>query len=535
MKKRGTRLLGLLMVIFLLMSLVMIGCETAAPSPDDDANGAPESELKTLRVALNTVPLSVDPANHRHRNTQTLVRNWTDALTQQMPDGRHILDIAETITEIDPLTYEISIRQGITFHNGDPMTADDVIFSFQRMSIEGGMEGETSPRSPLTGPIESVDKIDDYNVVVNLSSPNPIQDTRWYNIEIMPKNYFEEVGIDGFLAQPIGVGPFKWVEGDFTTQVVLERYEDYYGGAPELPGDVDQIPAVDRVIFTFIPESTTRVAALLAGEVDIIQDVPFDSIQLLESNPNVKVVSTPGTNVVYMAFNTTRAPFNDIRVRQAIGHGIDYDLIINAQLLGYSGPLKGLPLLEAREGTPGYGQFGGLQPYEYDPEKAMALLEDAGVSGLTTVIDTTSEFSEQAQLVAQMLGDIGIEASVRVWDLAVLQEATKNGERDIYFGRHGNAAKAPQWIEQITGTGRPNNFALYSNPVFDELIETAIAMDDSPERNALFMEAFEIIMDELPVLTLHNPQVVEASLVHVKNFYPSATGRVTLHKVDIEQ
>jgi peptide/nickel transport system substrate-binding protein len=291
---------------------------------------------------------------------------------------------------------------------------------------------------------------------------------------------------------------------------------------------------LDRVVFKFITESTTRVAALLAGEVDIIQDVPFDSIKLLESNPNVRVESTAGTNVVYMAFNTTRAPFNDKRVRQAVAHAIDYNLITEKQLLGYSDPLGGLPFLEPFEGDPGYGQFAGLQPFEYNPEKAKALLADAGISKLTTVIDTTSEFNEQAQVVAQMLGDIGIETSVRVWDLAVLQEATRKGERDIYFGRHGNAAKVSQWIDQIAGTGMPNNFALYTNAKFDDLISAGVAMEGGPERNALFMEVFELIMDEVPVLTIHAPQVVEACGNHVKNFYPSATGRVNLHRVDIE-
>lgn len=494
-----------------------------------------KTALKILTVALNSKPISVDPANHRHRNTQTLVRNWTDGLLQRLSDGRDFMDVAKSITAIDPKTYEFKVRQGITFHNGDPLTADDVVFSFKRLALKGGMEGKTSPRATLIGPVETVEKIDDYTVIVKLrEAPNSFeQSRRWYNVEMMPKKYFEAVGIEGFLKKPIGCGPFKWVEGDLSTQVVLERYENYNGGAPEIPGNVARIPALDRVIFKFIPESTTRVAALLAGEVDIIQNVPLDTIPMLKSNPNIRVVGAEGTNFIYMAFNTTRPPFNDKRVRQAIAYAINYDAICKQLLLGYSTPLYGRPIMESLPGTPGYGQFRNLKGFNYSPEKAKALLKEAGATGTVTVIDTYGDYVEQAQVVAQMLDAVGLKTSVRVWDFAVLRDAVMKRERQIFFGIFG-ANRYPTNIEHLVKTGAPNNYSMYSNSKLDDLLNRAEKMEDSPKRNALITEALKLVLDEMPVLQIHNPYEVEAIRSHVKNFFPSVVGRVNLHRVDLE-
>lgn len=495
-----------------------------------------KSALKTVTVALNAKPLTVDPANHRNRNSQTLVRNWTDGLMMRLADGRDVMDIATSITQINPETYEIKIRKGITFHNGDPLTADDLVFSFKRLVLKNGMEGKTSPRATLIGAVTTVEKTDDYTVIVKFKEATNsfLQSKRWYNVEMMPKKYFEAVGIEGFLKKPIGCGPFKWVEGDFSTQVVLERYENYYGGAPEIPGKVDRIPALDRVIFKFIPEPTTRVAALQAGEVDIIQAVPIDSIPLLKKNPNIKVLGVEGTNNVFMAFNTTRPPFNDKRVRQAIAHAIDYEAICKHLYLGYSTPMYGKPVMEPYPGDPGHGQFGSIKGFDYSPEKAKALLKEAGATGVNTVIDTYGDYVEEAQAVSQMLNAVGLETSVRVWDFAVLRDAVLKGERQIFLGIYGNASKGPHGIGQLTITKRPANYSLYSNPKLDDLLTRAEFMEDSPERNALFIEAFKILLDEAPILWIHTPNVVEAARSHVKNFYPSAVGRVILHRVDLE-
>lgn len=388
----------------------------------------------------------------------------------------------------------------------------------------------------MCGPVDAVEKIDDYTIIVKLyKDVNTFQQSkRWYNIEMKPKKYFEAVGLEEYLKKPIGCGPFKWVEGDLSTQVVLERYENYYGGASEIPGNVSRVPALDRVIFKFIPENATRVASLLAGEVDIIQNVPIDSIPLHKKDPNVRVVDAEGTTTRFLAFNTKRPPFNDNRVRRAIAHAIDYEAISKHLFLGYSTPMYGKPVMEPYPGDPGHGRFGSIKGFDYSPEKAKALLKEAGATGLNAVIDSYGDYVEEAQAVSQMLNAVGLQTSVRVWDYAVLLAAMKKGERQLYYATWGNATRGPHGIQGLVKTGQPQNYFSYSNPNLDDLLTKAEFMEDSPERNATFIEAFQILLDEMPVLYVHTPEAVEVARNHVKNFYPSAVGRVILHRVDIE-
>jgi len=415
------------------------------------------------------------------------------------------------------------------------MTADDVVFSITRIAMEGGMEGETSPRKAITAPtLESVEKIDDYTVIVRLSKPYDMT-RRWYNVEIMPKKYIEEVGIEGYLEQPIGVGPFKVTEISLPSYVVLDRYENYHGGPAELPGEVDQIPAVDRAIFNFIAEDTTRVAALLSGEMDIITNVPTDFVPLLQANSDIQVDSQRGSTFVYLAFNVNKAPFDDKRVRQAIAYAIDYDLICEQIFSGFADPKYGIPFLEPYEGEAGYGQFDVQSPYNYNPEKAKALLEEAGVSGFTTIIDTHTEFIVQVQPVAQMLRDIGLDVSVRIWELGTIREEFKKWERDMFFNARGMGARDPFAIDGSFSPGQRHNYCGYSNPEFDDLIKRAkIEGRGSAEGRALFFEAFDIVLEDIPIVSLYSPRAIEAYRSNVKNFFPSSIGRVNLHRVDIE-
>jgi len=492
-----------------------------------------ETKFKTVTVGLNSYPVTVDPFAHRDRNTQAIIRNWNDGLKQSLPNGSHVLDVAESITQLNPVTYEIKIKQGVTFHNGDPMTADDYVFSIKRMNFEGAMEGVTSPRSGMAGEITSAEKVDDYTVIVKLGGPIDMS-KYWYAVEILPKKYFEEVGIEGYIKHPIGIGPFKWIEGDLKTQIVLERYENYHGCPPEMPGEVVRVPALDRVIFVFIPEATTRVAALLSGEIDIIQSVPIDSVKLIQDNPDTRIEKQTGSKLRAIWFNTKKPPFNNKRVRQAIAYAIDYDLLIKQLFLGYAEPLKGLPFLGPYKDSPLYGQYTVKSPYDYNPEKAKALLKEAGVSGFSTIIDTTLEDSTAGQAIAQMLNDIGIDASVRVWEKGVIREEFPKGERDILLHNWGNASRLPTWARNVVATGQRGNLGSYSNPTLDDLIVPANNMENSLEQYAMLNEAFGIIIEELPVLSLYCLDTLEACRNNVKNFYPHIEGKLNLHKVDIE-
>jgi peptide/nickel transport system substrate-binding protein len=521
-----------LLVCFLLGFMVPAVCAVG------DEEIAQETGFKTIRVAMIARPAPLDPSNYRSAASQNIIRLFTSGLYMWLHDGSRVPDLTEPFTIIDPLTCEIEVRKGIYFHNGDPLTADDVIFTLTRMGIEGALEdGKTSSRRPIaTGEVIAIEKIDDYKLRVKFEKPiTGLQYENLKILEVMPKRYFEDVGLEGYLEHPIGVGPFKWVEGDIIEGVVLERYENYHGGHPGLLGEVDRVPTLDRVIIKYVLEPTTRVAGLMARDFDIIQGVPVDSIPLLEANPAIEVASTMGRIVRTLHFNVTKAPFNDKRVRKAIAYAINYNLIINQLYSGYSDPMLGRPFLEPFPGQAGFKrEVIEHLLYEYNPEKSKTLLTEAGVSGLSIIIDTNVGLSEEAQVIAQMLGDIGIDASVRVWEPAVIMEEFKKGTRDIYLHDIGQSGRSPEGTYSSAGTGGVFNYSGYSNPTYDDLMEKAIPMEDGPERQALFMEAYEIFMDEIPSLWMHTPDIVEAYRSNVKNFIPHPLGRLKLHRVDIE-
>lgn len=164
-------------------------------------------------------------------------------------------------------------------------------------------------------------------------------------------------------------------------------------------------------------------------------------------------------------------------------------------------------------------------------------MKEAGVSGFSTVIDTWGDYVTQAQVIAQMLGDIGIDASVRVWDYGVLLQEFKKGTRSMIYMHHGHARRSPEWIRDYMVAGQPHNHytGYYSNTVLDDLLKKAIPIDDGPERNNLFREAFKIAMDDVPIIPVHVPRYIEGIRKNVKNYHVCTQGRINLHKVYLEK
>jgi peptide/nickel transport system substrate-binding protein len=215
-----------------------------------------------------------------------------------------------------------------------------------------------------------VEKAGDRQVKFILDKPFPVFLQALVHFQIVPKSYVEEVGDEAFAEKPIGAGPFKFVRGKLDAEVVMERFEDYYGGSPDLP---PVGPAkVKRAVFRTMPEPSTRVAAILAGEVSIIQAVPMDLVDRLAKSKKVKVLSVEGTRSYQIEFNNAKPPFDDVRVRQAVNYAINWGSILKNIYRGNGTRLATCFL------PSGFGYNPDLKPYPYDPEKAKALLKEAG-------------------------------------------------------------------------------------------------------------------------------------------------------------
>jgi peptide/nickel transport system substrate-binding protein len=514
----------------------VVATPTALPSRD------------IIIVALAGAPVSLDPADHRSRQSETVLRNMFDGLvTRDNTSGVH-LELAEELNWLDDVTLEVQLRQGVMFHDGVELTADDVVFTFERIIGENMIEypePHTSPRKGLISPLESIEKTGDYTVVMHFSDIWPAAMQMLVHQQIVPKHYLEEVGTEGFVAHPIGTGPFKFVSANGMDEIVMERFDDYYGGAPDL--EPVGPACVSQVVFKVIPEASTRVAALLAGEVDIIQAVPAELVDTLAQTTGIQVQGAAGTQPKWMEMNVNMAPFDDVQVRQALNYAVEKDLIIDAIYGGRAVALPG-PL------SP-YNNFvnKSLSPYPYDPDEALALLAAAGWTDsdddgvldkdgqpLTFTIDTIEAWRPLAEAVADQFRAIGIDAGVRFWEYSVVKPMLQAGERQAYLDDWGDSAFDPvghfeaKWHGYVEGAsyGR-GNFSGYDNERVDELIKLGEVTADTAERQAIYDEAQQIVYDEAPAVFLILPEEAEAARSDILNWAPASDSRINLHDVCI--
>jgi len=543
----------------LILGIVLSACAQAAPQPSAPSvvqetvvveklvTPTTTPGRQTIIVGLAAAPDTLDPADHRSRLSETVIRDMFDGLvTRDNISGVHN-ELAESLTWMDEKTLEIQLRQGVKFHDGTEMTADDVVFTFNRIIQENAIEypeAHTSPRKGLIAPLVSIEKTGDYTVVMNFSGPWPPALQLLVHQQIVPKAYLEQAGTQGFIEHPIGTGPFMFVSAQpGFTEVVMERFEDYYGGAPDL-APVDAA-CVQGAVFRVIPEASTRVAALLAGEVDIIQALPPELISTLEQTPGIQVLTVPGTQPKWVELNVNAPPFDDVRVRQALNYAVDRELIIEAIYGGNAVALPG-PL------SPFNNYVNqSLQLYEYSVDKALALLAEAGYTdsngdGLldkdgrtfSFTLDSLEEHRALAEAVAGQFRAIGIDASVRFWEYSVVRPQLLAGERIAYLDDWGDSAFDPvghfeaKWHGYVEGAayGR-GNFSGYSNERVNELIVQGETTADPAERQKLYDEAQQLIYDEVPAVFLILPEEAEAASTRVQNWGPAADSRVNLHDV----
>ncbi len=530
MRRFSWYVLALFLALALSIFLVS-GCSPSEPVVEEptDENGEEVAvdEDYTIVLGLSQTILTLDPANHRDRVTETVIRNIYDGLVTRKPDGTVVAEIAESWSNPEPTIWEFKIRSGVKFHDGSDLSVEDVKFTFDRVINEGAMEGETSPRKGLLGPLVEVEVVGDDTVRFILEEPWPILLAMLPHQQIVSKAYLEEVGSD-IATRPMGAGPFKFVEGSIDDRIVLERFDDYYGGSPDIP-PVGPAPAA-RVIFEFMPEVSTRIAALQGGDIHIIHNVPPDMVAQLESDPNILVKMVDGTRMNMFEMNVNMAPLDDVRVRQAINYAIDMDAIVNNVLLGYATTVAG-PLLPH-----GFAVNPALEPYGFDPEKAVELLTEAGYAdGFELVIDTEDVLKDVAYAAASMLNDVGIDASVRIWDWGVLRDQLLAGERMMVFGNWGNSTLDPSdlLVPKLRSNDR-GNYSQYANPELDALLDAAEIAVERDERSDLYYQAQEIIYNDAPWVFGYVGMEIEACRANVVNWEPSTDSRINLHRVALE-
>jgi peptide/nickel transport system substrate-binding protein len=311
----------------------------------------------------------LDPTNHRSRASQIILKNIFDSLTTRTSTNEVIPQLAESWRLLEKTRWQFILRKGVRFHNGQNLTASDVKFTIDRVIRDGAIDGQTSPRKSLLEPVAEVTVIDDDTVDIKTRHPWPNLPLMLSMQEIVPAAYMQTVGTQGFESHPVGTGPFKFIRMEPDGNIVLERFDDYYGGSNRRP-PVQKAP-LKQVIFKTLPSHLDQLAMLKSGQCDIISHVPPRSIPILNMSPGIRILKAQATRSYFAEINCTRPPLNDARVRQALNYAVDMNAMIHQKMQGHGETLATVLLPNA------YGFDSKLQPYPYDPSMVRWLMNTA--------------------------------------------------------------------------------------------------------------------------------------------------------------
>ncbi|MCB1364780.1 MAG: ABC transporter substrate-binding protein [Rhodobacteraceae bacterium] len=426
-----------------------------------------------MTVAMQLEPPHLDPTSAAAGAIDSvLYSNVFEGLTRFMGDGSVVPGLAESweISD-DGLVYTFKLHDGVTFHDGTTMDAEDVKFSLDRARAE---DSANAQKALFTG-ISDVAVIDPQTVRVTLSEPNGsfLFNMAWGDAVIVAPE-----SIEGIKQMPIGTGAFKfteWVQGD---RIVLDKNPDYWG-----------TPAVlDKATFKFISDPTAAFAAMMAEDIDVFTGFPApENLPQFEADDRFQVLvgSTEGETI--LAMNNKRAPFDDIRVREAVAHAIDRQAIIDGAMFGYGTPIG----THFAPHNPAYVDLTGLS--EYDPEKSRALLAEAGhPDGFTTTLHLPppSYARRGGEIVAAQLAEVGIKAEIINVEWAQWLETVFKGKD---FGLTIVSHTEPM---DIGIYARPDYYFQYDNPDFQALMKTLDETTDPGKRTELLQQAQRIIAED---------------------------------------
>ena len=491
---------GVALAITVAVSL-MAGCGGSSSS---------EPEVKdTLTVAITGDPPTLDP---HESSTSSSVNNLNpvyETLVRYDENGEIVPCLATEWERLDDLRWEFKLREGVKFHNGETMTANDVLFSLKRAT---GPEGAKVAYIMSAIDADNCEVVDDNTIIIATHEPfSPLLGYLPYigAVVVSEKEFTEDP--EGAALNPVGTGPFKFVSWTKNDRCVYERNEDYWG----------EKPAYKNLIIRTIVEANSRVIELESGSIDIALDIPANDVERLDSAEDTNVLKQASTVVEYLCMNVTKAPLDDVRVRQAIDWALDEQAILDAVWRGnaqYS-PTTVTPVMKYYDDSD--------TDCRYDPEKAKELLAEAGVSDLhfTLSIAENANRLNAATIIQSMLAEVGITIEIQSYESGTFYDMVDAGETEMIivgFGAVGfpepdNNIYGPFHSKQIP----TNNMGFYSDPALDEMLDAQRTTDDGPEREEIIKNIQKYLRENLPVVPIANTQQVVGVRSDVQGFTPT--------------
>ena len=486
------------------------------------AAGAAQAE--TLRWAGQRDIFSLDPYSYGSTSNLAFLNHIYEGLVRYTPDFEIAPALATEWQLTDDNVWRFKLRQGVKFHNGADFNADDVIASMKRVS---------DPTSPLRGNIPlfvSATRVDDYTVDIKVSSPSPLFLNDMTNIFMFDAQWLADnnsekptdVGakVEGYTTYNTnGTGPFKLESRVPDSKTVLVVNDGWWD---------EKKHNLDRIEFTPIGSAATRVAALLSGEVDLVDSAPIQDLPRLEAAPGIKVEKRSDLRTISIAFNRQEKladgrdnPFNDIRVRQAFDHAIDRNLINKKVMRGLAHPAGTLVAPE----IPGYSADLD-QLTTYDPDLSRKLLEEAGQTGLAfTYLCMNDESVNEEDVcagVVNMLTRAGFKPSLDIGPRAAQAPKRSSGRADVYMIGWANEPTLDAYsiLVQVLSTRRGAagvaNYGGWSYPELDRMVDQAATEPDRTKRLSIETAALKLAKDELIMIPLHQQPMAWAMADRVK-------------------
>jgi len=493
------------LIVRSLAALVLVlgaAVPAAAQSPAGEAVMAWHVTIAPTWFDPSTAPPQITPFG--------LLYAIHDALVRPLPGHKMAPSLAESWTESsDGLVYEFKLRRGVKFHNGDPVTTEDVKFSFDRYRGAGSRE--------LQARVRQVEIVDPLTVRFHLKEPWPDFMTFYGTTAtaagiVVPKKYLTQVGEDGFTKSPIGAGPYKFVSQKPGVEIVLEAYPAYWRHAPY----------VKRLVMKSVPDSTTRAAMLKTGEADIAYALDGPDAETVKRDPRLQVVPSKHASINWLEFAEQwdpKSPWADKRLRLAVNYALNRQAINEAACLGYCPPAGVI--------VPRVMDFAlQVEPPAYDPQRAKQLLAEAGYpNGLDAgEVVPIPPFFTMGEAVVNYLNAVGIRTRMRQMERATFYAAWREKKlRGLFITGVGNSGNAASRVQEFIYS--KGSYAYGGYPDIDDLFLQQARERDVKKREALLHKIQQLTIDRVmfaPIMDFRalmgvGPRVTESTITWIHN------------------
>jgi peptide/nickel transport system substrate-binding protein len=484
------------------LCLMLAACSNSGQTTSSGTGGTSTTvpggeENKTLTIAMGTDIVSFDIHDHNNTSTEAVHDNMFNYLFKKDANGEIHPELVEEFTQVDDLTVEMKLKEGVTFHNGDPLTSEDVKFTLERVAT-----GDALKEYPNYKQIKEIQIVDEltFKVVTHAPEPSLFHRLSRLGSGILPSKYINDNGWDHFLANPVGTGPYQFKEWVRDDRIVFTPFENYYEG---------KVEEWDEVVFRVIPENSTRVSELLTGGVDIAVNVPPADWDRVNSNDGTFLVQETSNRTIMLILRATEGfPTSDVRVRQALDYAIDNGAITENVLKGGGVPTR------TRVGPGNFGHNPDLhETYNYDVEKAKELLAEAGYAdGFEMTLHSPKgrylQDAEITEMIAGMLAAVNVKVNIEFMEWSNFVEMrTAKKNKDAYLLGLGNSmfdgAYSVDWYRAERFAGETD----YKNDEIESLLNQSATNMDPESRAQQIQKIEEIASEEVPHIMLHQEKI----------------------------